>query len=75
MSKVLERRKLGKNFAKFTIAPEPHHEANTTLPYKGTRIYITKATKNATWVRLMTNNAEEYIEGDDYLYLKRRNML
>lgn len=62
--------KLGINFSAFTIAPNKGHMKGTTI--KGTNFFVVKTTEDATWVRLVTNNPEDFIEGEDYLKTKQR---
>ena len=57
--------KLGINFSTFTIAPNKEHMKGTTI--KDTNFFVVKTTEDATWVRLLTNNPEDFIEGKDYL--------
>jgi hypothetical protein len=62
--------KLGKDFSTFTVAPDKSHIEGTRI--EGTRFFVVKATKNATWVKLLTNDPKEFVEGEDYLTVKRR---
>lgn len=57
--------KLGLNFSIFTIAPGPDRLGGTTID--STELFVVKDTEEATWVRLVTNSADDYILGQDYL--------
>ena len=61
--------KLGINFSTFTIAPNKEHMKGTTI--KDTNFFVVKTTEDATWVRLLTNNPEDFIEREDYLKSRR----
>lgn len=62
-------KKLGINFSTFTIAPSKEHIEGTRV--EGTNFFVVKATKKATWVKLITNNPEDFVEGEDYLILNQ----
>ncbi len=63
--------KLGTNCSTFTIAPNKEHMKGTII--KDTNFFVVKTTKDATWVRLLTNNPEDFIEGEDYLNQNKEN--
>ncbi len=67
----MNKEELGLNFSTFTIAPNKEHIKGTRI--KDTNFFVVKTTKDATWVRLLTNNPEDFIEGEDYLNQNKEN--